>query len=99
MLLGSDRFCIRKRQSSRGSLATEPRVKEDAGQAEGCTKGQSGPGQGSLNRHRAKLPHQAQAQAQVQAALLGRPEHRARSPQELRATVQTEAQTQVRGQE
>lgn len=56
MLLGSDRFCIRKRQSSRGSLATEPREKEDAGQAEGCTKGQSGPGQGSPNRHRAKLP-------------------------------------------
>lgn len=35
VLLGSDRFCIRKCHSSRGSLATEPREKEDAGQAEG----------------------------------------------------------------
>lgn len=35
MLLGSDRFCTKKRQSSCGSLATEPREKEDTGQAEG----------------------------------------------------------------
>ena len=34
-LSGSDRFCVRKRRSSRGSLATESREKEDTGQTEG----------------------------------------------------------------
>ena len=35
VLLGRERFCIRKRHSSLGSLATESREKEDTGQAEG----------------------------------------------------------------
>lgn len=52
MLLGSDRFCVRKRQSSRGSLATESREKEDTGQTEGWggnpgLPGAEAPGTGS----------------------------------------------------
>lgn len=35
MLLGSDRFCIRKRQSSLLSLATESREKDETRQAGG----------------------------------------------------------------
>lgn len=35
MLLGSDRFCVRKRQSSFWSLATESRRKDETGQAGG----------------------------------------------------------------